>query len=266
MKRMKSKLLTAFVALALALLASCASPPARARDPLAGQLIVVAGASGRAGSYLTPRLKEEGLRFRALTRDAAEARKRLGSDSQGVEWVEADVRDPAQVARALAGADYVVSVVGSREMSGPNSAEFVDYAGVKNLVDAARKEKVRHFVLLSAIGASDPQSAANKLFKGALQWRFKGEEYLRASGLGYTIVRPAGLTNGAAGEQGVKLYQGDDWKQHLRKTISRDDLALVLIESMRDPRARDATFEIANDAAEPPGTWPAQMRKLLADR
>jgi uncharacterized protein YbjT (DUF2867 family) len=200
-----------------------------------------------------------------MTRSVADARKRLGPDAEGVDWVEADVRDAAQVERAMRGADMVISVIGSRELAGPNSAEFVDYGGVKNLVDAAVKHRVEHVVLLTAIGTTDRNSFANKMFKGALEWRFKGEEYLRGSGLRYTVVRPAGLTNEPAGGKGVHLFQGDDWQSHLRKTLSRDDLALVLIESLRNPGARNASFEIANEASLPPGTWREQMAALQPD-
>jgi uncharacterized protein YbjT (DUF2867 family) len=245
--------------------AGCVTGPGGDADPLAGRTILVAGGSGRTGAFVVRRLKEQGHHVRAMTRNAAEARARLGADAEGVDWVEADVRDPAQVERAVDGVDYVISVIGSREMSGPNSAEFVDYGGVKNLVNASLNGHIRHFVLLTAIGSSDPESFANKMFKGALTWRFRGEEYLRGSGLSYTVVRPAGLTNEPAGVKGVRLYQGDDWKSHMGKTISRDDLALVMIAALGNPGARRATFEIANDPAEPPGTWPAQMAALRAD-
>ena len=79
----------------------------------------------------------------------------------------------------MPGIERVICVIGTREVAGPNSAEFVDYGGVRNLVDAARAAGVRHFVLLTAIGTTDPEHPFNKFTKGALQWRFKGEEHLR---------------------------------------------------------------------------------------
>lgn len=257
-------LLPALAALALGACASD-SPRGGAADMLAGETVVVAGGSGRAGRYVLRELKARGLTPHATTRNEAQARVRLGIDAEGVEWLEADLREPGQAERAVQGAAFVICVVGSREMAGPNSAQFVDFEGVRNLVDAAAAAGVRHFVLLSAIGASDRESAANKIFKGALEWRFRGEQHLRASGIAYTIVRPAGLTDAPGGVQGVKLWQGDDWRAHLRKTIARADLAQVLVESLRNPGARHATFEITNEAAEPPGSWRAQMATLRAD-
>lgn len=244
--------------------ASCAGP-GRGADPLDGATVLVAGGSGRAGTYVLRQLKAQGVAFRATTRSVAEARRRLGADAEGVEWIEADLRQSADAVRAMQGITHVISVIGSRELAGPNSAEFVDYGAVRNLVDAAVAARVRHFVVLTAIGARDPASFGNRMFKGALQWRFKGEEHLRASGLAYTVVRPAGLVNEPAGETGVALYQGDDWQAHRGKTISRDDLALVLIECLRNPAARNVTFEIANDDARSPGDWRGQLSALRPD-
>jgi len=251
------------------LLAGCTAPSSPGRTAgsadLKRQTILVAGASGRAGLYVARHLREEGLRFRAMTRNRAEALQLRGGEFAGVDWVECDVRDPARVAAAMRGVDLVISVIGSREASGDNSAEFVDYGGVRNLVDAAVREKVRQFVLLTAIGVTDPDHPFNKATKGALGWRFKGEEYLRASGLTYTIVRPAGLVNEPAGQKGLRLEQGDAWRPLLRSTLSRDDLALVLIEALRQPGARRATFELVNDASLPPGAWRERFASLKPD-
>jgi uncharacterized protein YbjT (DUF2867 family) len=245
------------------LLSACAAQ--QSADPLAGKTILVAGASGRVGHRVVQQLQAQGLQFRALTRDAGSARQRWGEKLPGVAWVSGDVRDAARMRKIVGGSDLVICVIGSREISGPNSAEFVDHGGVKNLVDAARAAGVRRFVLLTAIGVTDKEHPFNKATRGALEWRFKGEQYLRASGLDYTIVRPGGLIDAPAGKQGVRLAQGDDWKPVLRATLSRDDLALVLIETLRAPEARNVTFEIVNDGAVPVGAWREELRKLRPD-
>jgi uncharacterized protein YbjT (DUF2867 family) len=136
---------------------------------------------------------------------------------------------------------------------------------VRNLVDAARAAGVKQFVLLTAIGVTDPNHPFNKASRGALQWRFRGEEYLRASGVPYTIVRPAGLVNEPAGQKGVRFEQGDHWKPLVKSTISRDDLALVLIEAARNPALRNVTLEIVNDPALPPEGWREALRELKPD-
>jgi uncharacterized protein YbjT (DUF2867 family) len=257
---MKRRALAGLAFACVLALSGCATAPSGDNG-----LVLVAGASGRAGRYVVQRLKEQGIPFRAMTRSRAEAEKRLGPDFAGVDWVECDVRNPAQVAAAMRGVTRVISVIGANQVGGDNSAEFVDYGGVKNLVDAAAAERVERFVLLTAIGVTDPQHPFNKATKGALGWRYKGEEYLRSSGLDYTIVRPGGLVNEPAGQKGLRLEQGDNWRPLLRSTLSRDDLALVLIESLRQPGARNVTFELVNDPALPPGAWRDRFASLKPD-
>lgn len=257
---MTRRALAGLVVACILALPGCATAPSAG-----GDLVLVAGASGRAGRYVVQRLKEQGIPFRAMTRSRADAEQRLGAEFAGVDWVECDVRDPAQVAAAMRGVDQVISVIGANQVSGDNSAEFVDYGGVRNLVDAAAAEKVGRFVLLTAIGVTDPAHPFNKATKGALGWRLKGEDYLRASGVAYTIVRPGGLVNEPAGQKGLRLEQGDIWRPLLRSTLSRDDLALVLIESLRQPGARNATFELVNDPALPPGAWRDGFATLKPD-
>ena len=258
-----------FLFLLALLLSACTArrgDDAQARPlDLHGKTILVAGASGRTGRYVVQHLRDDGLQFRALTRSRADALQRLGPDVAGVDWVECDVRDPAQVAAALRGVDLVISVIGANQVTGDNSAEFVDYGGVRNLVDAAVRARVQRFVLLTAIGVTDPNHPFNKATKGALTWRFRGEEYLRASGLVYTIVRPAGLVNEPAGQKGLRLEQGDVWKPLLRSTLSRDDLAVVLIEALRNLGARNTTFELVNDPALPAGAWRERLAALKPD-
>lgn len=263
-----------FITLALGLLSlalgACASQESRPAGSVAEaeppELILVAGASGRVGRYVIGHLKEQGRSFRSLTRNRDTAIERWGQAYADMNWVEGDVRDAARMQEIMAGVTAVISVVGSREISGPNSAEFVDYGGIVNLVEAAKAEGVEHFVLLTAIGVTDPAHPFNKATKGALEWRFKGEEHLRDSGLAYTIARPAGLVNRPAGEQGLLIEQGDNWRPLLRSTLSRDDLAQVLIECLDNPGARNATFEIANDPTQAPGDWRAQLAALEADQ
>lgn len=259
---MKRRALAALGLAGMLALSGCASATASKGD---GDLVLVAGASGRAGRYVVQQLREQGIPFRAMTRSRAEAEKRLGPDFTGVDWFECDVRDPEQVVAAMRGVNHVISVIGANQVGGDNSAEFVDYGGVRNLVDAAVGAKADRFVLLTAVGVTDPAHPFNKATKGALAWRFKGEEYLRASGLTYTIVRPGGLVNEPAGQKGLRLEQGDDWRPLLRSTLSRDDLALVLIASLREPGARNVTFELVNDAALPPDAWRDRFRSLKPD-
>merc|ERR1712187_478631 len=61
-----------------------------------------------------------------------------------------------------------------------------------------------------------------------------------SKGLGYTVVRPGGLTRDAPlGVSAVELNQGDDKSGR----ISRADVAAICVESVESAAAFDTTFE-----------------------
>jgi uncharacterized protein YbjT (DUF2867 family) len=147
----------------------------------------------------------------------------------------------------------------------PNSPEFVDYGGVKNLADAARAAGVRHLVLESSAGAGSGGGVTgvllNLLSGDALKWKAKGEAHLRASGVPYTIVRPGGLTDDPGGKTGLALLQGDEKSGR----IPRADVAAVLVAALDNPAAVRKTLEVVTDAAAKPGAWRNGFSALRRD-
>lgn len=91
---------------------------------------------------------------------------------------------------------------------------------------------MRHFVLESSIGVADSSGTASVA--------------LRASGMACTIIRPSRLTNDPAtgdvlvGEGGCAVSD----------TISRADVARVMLVSLLTPEARNRTFEVVSRAGQ----------------
>jgi len=133
------------------LLALAALPAPQGRAERTGN-VVYAGATGSIGRIAIRMLRDEGYTVRAITRNPARAARMFGTDYQ---WVYGDVRDPEEMVRLLNGADYVVCSVSYTEFEGPNSPQFVDYMGVRNLVDAAKANGVKQMVVVSA-GSAGP--------------------------------------------------------------------------------------------------------------
>ncbi|UFS97019.1 NAD(P)H-binding protein [Nocardia huaxiensis] len=134
-------------------------------------MIVITGATGTIGSEIVGQLTARGVRFRAVTRDPARAQL-----PDGVEVVRGDYADTASMAAAFAGAEAAFLV----GLLGPDYIEL-DRA----LVAAARDAGVRRLVKLSAIGTGDP--ALGRVGT----WHSTGEQVLRDSGAGWTILRPS---------------------------------------------------------------------------
>ena len=256
----------AMAVLAAVVLAGFAALPepssAEAGSSPGGELILVFGASGRSGRYVIEELRSAGRSFRAVTSNVQRAREQLGS---GYDWVEADVRDPQSLDAIFHGVSGVISALGATEFDGPNGPEFVDYQGVRNVVDAAIRNGARQMVLISAAGVTAPDHPLNRL-GGVMTWKLKGEDYLRASGLAYTIVRPGGLLDTDTGQSLVVFRQGDNvpYSDPLSLT-SRGDLARICIAALAEPEARFKTFEAFNDVTQPGGVRSASFADLARD-
>ncbi len=148
---------------------------------LDGQLITVLGGGGFLGRYVVQRLLARGARVRVAQREprAATFLKPLGGLGQ-TQFVAADVRDPASVARAVQGSDTVINLVGA---FGDMQAVQADGAG--HVAATAKAAGAGSLVHVSAIGADAGSASAYGRSKG------DGEAAVRAAFADATILRPS---------------------------------------------------------------------------
>lgn len=113
----------------------------------------------------------------------------------------------------------------------------VDQEGAKKLIDSAKADGISKFVMLSSMGADQPEKADD--LQEYLKAKHNADEYLKSSNLNYAIVRPGSLTNDK-GTDHIAL------KKQLNQSgsISRDDVAQTLVKSLHDDAPHDTTFEI----------------------
>lgn len=236
-------------------------PLANTSEPeaVAERLVLVAGATGRTGQHVVNALVLDKVAVRVLTRSLEKAENLFGD---AVQIHVTDVTDAESVAAAMVGVTDVVSAIGAGAPVGPNSPEFVDYGGTKNLVDAAVAANVDQFVLVSSLGASHPDHPLNAVFGNVMAWKLKGEDALRASGLDYTIVRPGGLSDDPAREQSLIFDQGDKLESG---RISRADVAEVCVAALAAPGARNRTFEVVSEEGPTERDWVSLFGALQAD-
>src|SRR4029079_4885064 len=102
----------------------------------------------------------------------------------GAKPVRADLRDPDALEFAVRGARVVIAAAHSLLGRGEESSEKIDDEGHRSLIDAAKSAGGEHCIYTSVIGASRDHPVDF--------WRSKAriEDYLRDSGLTYTIIRP----------------------------------------------------------------------------
>ncbi|MDX2222986.1 MAG: SDR family oxidoreductase [Rhodospirillaceae bacterium] len=226
---------------------------------MAKDTVLVAGATGKSGRAIITSLLDQGYAVRAMVRNPAKATD-LGA---GVELVTADVTKKETLPAAVKGVDYVISTIGAVPF-GADVPEKIDYQGVADLVDAAKAAGVKHFGLMTSMGAGseDPNEQLNKMFNMILKWKGKGEEHLRKSGLPYTIVRPGGLADCEPGKTGLKVstMKGTGGGQ-----VCRADAGLTLVEAIKNPAFHGKTFAVVKDDAAPVDGWKKDVAALPKD-
>lgn len=126
-----------------------------------GRLVTIFGASGFVGRHTVRALAKDGWRIRAAERrpDLAVHLQTMGSVGQ-IGAVQANLRYPQSVARAMEGADAVVNLVGILKPSGRQSFKAVHVEGAQTLARVARAAGITNLVHLSALGAS-PKAKSN---------------------------------------------------------------------------------------------------------
>ncbi len=146
------------------------------------KLVTLIGGGGFAGRYIAQSLLKAGARVRIAQRDprAAWFLKPLGGLGQ-TQFVAADVTRPDSLARAVAGSDAVVNLVG---VFG-NRMDAVNARGSGNAAKAAAEAGATSFVQMSAIGADSDSPSAYGRSKG------DGEAAVRAAFPSATILRPS---------------------------------------------------------------------------
>ncbi|MDP1909266.1 MAG: NAD(P)H-binding protein, partial [Hyphomicrobium sp.] len=123
-------------------------------------IATVFGGSGFVGRYAVAALAKQGWRVRAAERrpDLAGFLQPAGFVGQ-VAPVQANLRYPASVQRAVAGSKFVVNAVGVLASGGKQTFRALHVEGPRAVARAAREAGVRHLVHISAIGADAKSSS-----------------------------------------------------------------------------------------------------------
>jgi len=191
--------------------------------------VAIAGGHGKIGRRLTRLLAAHGDRVRGLIRNpdhAGDVR------ADGGEPVVCDLEraTPAEIARAVAGADATVFAAGAGPGSGPERKWTVDRDGALKLLEAARAAGVERYVMVSTVGAEDPP-AGEDVFSVYLRAKAEADRALAASDRAWTIVRPGRLLDDP-GTGRVRIAA-----EPFRASVLRDDVAAVLHAVLHEPRS-----------------------------
>jgi uncharacterized protein YbjT (DUF2867 family) len=198
--------------------------------------VFVAGATGQTGRWVVEELVRRNVAVRALVRDLEKAKQTL---PETAELVVGDVLQLDSLRTAIADSTAIISATGAAPSFDPTVPYKVDFEGTKNLVDVGKEKGINQFVMVSSLCVSQFFHPLN-LFWLILVWKKKAEEYLRQSGLTYTVVRPGGLKN-EDNTDGIVMSQPDTL---FEGSIPRQKVAQVCVEALFSPEAKNKVVEI----------------------
>ncbi|XP_050236917.1 sanguinarine reductase [Mercurialis annua] len=250
-------------------------------SPSSSKLVLVIGGSGGVGQLVVASLIDRNIKSRLLLRDPAKATALFGEqDEEMLQVFKGDTRNPEDLDPSIfEGVTHVICCTGttafpSRRWDGDNTPERTDWEGVRNLF-SAMPSTLKRAVLVSSVGVTKcnelPWSIMN-LF-GVLKYKKMGEDFVRQSGVPFTIIRPGRLTDGpytsydlntllkatAGQRRAVVIDQGDK----LVGEVSRLVVAEACIQALDIEFTEGQTYEINSVEGEGPGSDPQKWRDLF---
>jgi uncharacterized protein YbjT (DUF2867 family) len=197
--------------------------------------VLVAGGHGQVALHLLRLLAENGHHGRGLIRnpDHAPDLERIGAVP-----VLCDLETDDAVPHVGA-AEAIVFAAGAGPGSGAERKRTVDYGGAVKLIDAAKKNGIDRYVMVSALGVSHPELWPEPMVP-YYEAKRDADEALIRSGLTYTIVRPGTLTDDVGTglvEIGFGLERGE---------IPRDDVAATLYFTLDAVNTYGQAFDVVS--------------------
>jgi uncharacterized protein YbjT (DUF2867 family) len=200
--------------------------------------VLIAGAHGKTARRLTRMLVEDGHEVRGLVRKEEQTAD-VGADGAEPVLVDLEAEEvEGGIGEAVEGCDAVVFAAGAGPGSGDARKETMDYGGAAKLVEAAEGRGVRRYLMLSAMGASDPEGGSEGM-RPYLRAKARADERLAESGLDYTIIRPGSLTE----DEGTGNIEAAE-RLGRRGEIPREDVASTFAAALEDEDTYHKTFEI----------------------
>lgn len=198
-------------------------------------MFLVTGATGALGRRIVREIRQRDLPTRAFVRLASRYSE---LENRGAEIFIGDLKQDKDIKKACQGVQYIISTHGIG-----SDVQAVDYRANIELIDCAKELGIQHFVFISVLGV-DRGYEDSAVFKA----KREVEKYLQASGLNYTILRPAGFASSLLPlaerfrETGLYLLIGDG--KNRTSVVSTDDLAKIAVDSPTVEGARNQILPV----------------------
>ena len=200
--------------------------------------VLVIGASGQIGKQATVKLLDAGHKVLAPVRSPE---KLSDIQNENLSVVEQDLEK--DFSAHFEGVDVAVFTAGSGGNTGADKTLMIDLWAARNAVNYAKAAGTPKFIMVSSIGAGDPDSVDSAI-KPYLVAKHMADEHLVNSGLHHIILRPGTLLN----EPGTHLVRTDMPSNQDEAVIPREDVATAIVESVaRESSENTITYLFKGD-------------------
>ncbi|MCP9291945.1 SDR family oxidoreductase [Gracilimonas sediminicola] len=198
--------------------------------------VLVIGANGQIGNRLVHQLKDTGHNSVAMVRKEEQIKQ---FKEHGVDTVLADLEK--DFSHAYQGVDAVVFSAGSGGDTPKSQTKVIDRDGAIKAIDEAEESGVKRFIMVSALKANRDPGTWSEPMEHYYDAKAKADEHLRNSDLSYTVLMPGRLTN-ESGTGKVELKERIEAIE--TKTITRDDVASVIVELLDEEQSFGKSLEL----------------------
>jgi uncharacterized protein YbjT (DUF2867 family) len=206
------------------------------------QSVLVVGATGTLGRQVVRRALDEGYEVRCTVRPRQNPADFLRD--WGATTVQADLSDPTSLPAALVGVHTVIDCSTARPEE-PTSK--VDWEGKVALIQCAQAMGIQRYIFFSIHNCERHPEVPLMLIKSCT------EDYLRQSGLDYTIFRLCGFMQAIIGNYAVPILEEKQvWgtnDQTRTAYLDTTDVARMTLAALRSDATAGETMTLAGPQA-----------------
>ena len=211
------------------------------------QTVVVAGATGRVGRLVVNEVLARGFNVRAILVPPFDSPNQPEFTKKNVELVEGNLTSVESLEKAVEGADYLISAIGSKKPFSKKENDKIDNMGNQNLTKAAKAKGLKRIVVVSSNGVGNSRWAISLMHKISmnpiLRAKEKSEAFIQSFGMEYTLLRPGGYNEKDLSGEIVFGENGG-----LSGLIGRGGIAKACAEAITHPAMKNRTLEVMDRA------------------
>lgn len=197
--------------------------------------LLLLGATGLTGQQLLAKALDQGHEVTALVRRPG----KLETEHRSLHVIEGDATDPTAVDAATVAQDAVICALGERSPRAIIHSTLMS-TSMRALVPAMQRHGVERLIIESALGVGPSAAHAPPRFRLAFATVLRqvgkdkaaAENYVRSSGVDWTIVYPPKLTSGPATDT---YRHGESPELSGLPRISRADVAHFMLHQLNEP-------------------------------